>query len=157
MDELQKELQALNEESQAELAASLKEINDLAHEAYEAKIAASEAEEKAKALKNRLAQLMESAGVDKISADNCTVSGKVKTSVTVPKDLKNKLELFDYIRNNYSEEVLNSMLTINARTFSSWHDKEVEQKVQAGEIDFKLDMVTPYEYYSVGFRKKAGK
>jgi len=155
--ELQKELQALNEDQQSELAANLKEINDLANEAYAAKVKASEADQKAKDLKNKLSALMETAGVDKISASDCTVSGAMKTSVTVPKEMASKLELFNYISEKYGNEVLDAMLTINARAFSSWHDKEVAAEAQQGNLDFKLDMLSPYEYYSVGFRKKGAK
>lgn len=157
MSDLQKELQAINEDQQSELAANLKEINDLANEAYAAKVEAGIAEQKAKDLKNKLSALMETAGVDKISASDCTVSGAMKTSVSVPKDMASKLELFNYIGKKYGKEVLEAMLTINPRSFSSWHDKEIEAEAQKGNLEFKLEMLSPYEYYSVGFRKKASK
>ena len=155
MDDILSELNEMHDESQADLAASLKEINALANEAYRAKLAADEADARAKELKNKLSALMETAGVDKITADNCTVSGKIKSSVSVPKDLAAKKKLFDYIKNNHGGEVLEAMLTINARSFSSWHDKEVTSKIEAGLVDFKLEMVEPFEYYSIGMRKKA--
>jgi hypothetical protein len=154
MDDLTKELQAINLADQNELAQSLAEIKELANQAYEADQKAKEAEAAAKELKNKLSALMESAGVDKITADNCTVSGKIKNSVSVPKDLPSKYELFKYIEANYGKEVLDEMLTINARSFSSWYDKEVEAQVQKGNVDFKLSMLSPYERFSITYRKR---
>jgi DNA repair exonuclease SbcCD ATPase subunit len=154
MDDLTKELQAINSADQNELAQSLAEIKELANQAYEADQRAKEAEAAAKELKNKLSALMESAGVDKITADNCTVSGKIKNSVSVPKDLPSKYELFKYIEANYGKEVLDEMLTINARSFSSWYDKEVEAQVQKGNVDFKLSMLSPYERFSITYRKR---
>ena len=154
MDDLTKELQAINSADQNELAQSLAEIKELANQAYEADQRAKEAEAVAKELKNKLSALMESAGVDKITADNCTVSGKIKNSVSVPKDLPSKYELFKYIEANYGKEVLDEMLTINARSFSSWYDKEVEAQVQKGNVDFKLSMLSPYERFSITYRKR---
>lgn len=175
MDDLKAELQSMNESQQSELANSLKEINELANQAYEAKTVASEYDQKAKDLKNKLSSLMETAGVDKISADNCTVSGKVKQSCSVPKEVSAKLELFKYIASKDNEGVVSedikgvfshlleryptlfSMLTINSTSFNSWYAKEVEAQIAEGNIDFKLDFLNIYEYYSVGFRKKAVK
>lgn len=154
MNDLTKELQAINSADQNELAQSLAEIKELANQAYEADQRAKEAEAAAKELKNKLSALMESAGVDTITADNCTVSGKIKHSVSVPKDLPSKYELFKYIEANYGKEVLDEMLTINARSFSSWYDKEVEAQVQKGNVDFKLPMLSPYERFSITYRKR---
>ena len=174
MNDLKSELMAMESQNQADLADSLKEINDLANQAYAAKIEASNAEAKAKEFKNKLTGLMETAGVDKISAQDCTVSGKMKTSASVPKDLSLKLELFAYIMSqdhngvvsHATKEILEalqnyptllSMLTINATSFNSWHNQEIEKEITKGNVDFKLSMVSSYEYYSVGFRKKAKK
>jgi len=177
MSDLQKELQGLHEEEQSDLAASLKEINDLANEAYAAKQDASAAEQKAKDFKNKLSALMETAGVDKISAEDCTVSGKMKASASVPKDLVGKVDLFKYIseidllgRLSDMERIENAlldianycptlfaMLTINATSFNSWYAKEQQAEIEKGNVDFKLPFINTYEYYSVGFRKKAGK
>lgn len=175
MDDLKSELQALHNEDQANLAESLKEINDLANKAYQAKVEASEAEAKAKGYKSELTALMETAGVDKISADECTVSGKMKASTSVPKDHKDKIELFKYLMSLDNNEVVSedireitaklstnyptlfSMLTINATSFNSWYAKEQEKQIELGNIDWKLPFINTYEYYSVGFRKKASK
>lgn len=175
MSDLNAELQAMHNDQQANLAESLKEINELANKAYEAKTEASTAEEKAKKYKAELTALMETAGVDKITADNCTVSGKMKASTSVPKDLNNKIELFKYLmsldnNDTISEDIreitarlatayptLFSMLTINATSFNSWYNKEQEKQIALGNVDWKLDFLSRYEYYSVGFRKKATK
>jgi len=179
MNDLTKELQAMSEAQQSSLAENLKEINQLAHEAFEAKNAATAAEDVAKNLKSKLSALMETAGVDKISADNCTVSGKIKASASVPKEDASKLALFAYLMSldntdgngtaieseaikelctaltNYPTFL--SMLTINPTSFNSWYAKEMQAKIDSGNITWKLPFVSTYEYYSIGFRKKAGK
>ena len=179
MDDITKELQAMNEDQQANLAESLKEINELANEAYRAKEEAAVKEQLAKDLKNRLSQLMESAGVDKISADLCNVNGKMKASASVPKDHGDKLRLFKYLMSldnlnglgqpveshaiaELANALLNyptflNMITINATSFNSWYAKEQEKNINDGKIDWALEYVKTYEYYSVGFRKKAAK
>lgn len=135
----------------------LKQIKEKVNNLYELKQKADAADKAYKDAKNELSDIMEKAEVDKMQGDLCTVNLQLKTSCSVPKDLNKKKELFQYIKNNHGEEVLRTMLTINARTFSSWHDKEVEQKIEeTGNIDFKLPMVDPYSYYSLGMRKRTG-
>ena len=92
-----------------------------------------------------------------MQGDFCNVSLALKTSCSVPKEAAAKARLFNYITTAHGKDVLDEMLTINARTFSSWVDKEVEAKNKEGDIDFKLDMLAPYDYYSLGMRKRAVK
>jgi len=177
MNDLTKELNAINENQQTALASSLKEINGLANEAYAAKVEASGYEQKAKDFKNKLSALMETAGVDKISADSCTVSGKIKASASVPKDDAAKLELFKYLMSldntnpvgepavshaieEVAKSLLNyptllSMLTINATSFNSWYGKEQQVHIDAGQVNWALPFISTYEYYSIGMRKKS--
>ena len=178
MNDLTKELNAMNEGQQDALAESLKEINELANDAYKANVEAKDYEQKAKDLKNKLSALMETAGVDKISADLCTVSGKIKASASVPKEDGGKLELFKYLMSldnvnpngkpvmsvaieDLAKDLLNyptlfAMLTINATSFSSWYNKEMASQIEAGEVDWSLPFISTYEYYSIGMRKKKG-
>lgn len=149
----------------------LKEIKDLVDEVYSLKLAADVAEKTYNAAKNKLSDIMEKAEVDKMQGDNCTASLSLKSSVSCPKEDYKKVELFKYlaekdVEKNDVEKVkqalvacptLLAMLTINARTFSSWHNKEVEAKALEGDFEFKLNMVEPYEYYSVGLRKRTKK
>lgn len=155
---LQDKLKEMQSEEQAKnLAAAQKEITALVDATYSAKQAVSAAEEKFKGLKKELLTLMEASGVDKIIGKECSATVSIKSSVSVPKDVTKKKELFEYIRANHGGEVLGNMLTINARSFSSWYNAEVQSKVDAGEIDFKLPMLEPYEMTSIGLRKIAKK
>jgi len=150
-------------------AEKLKEIKELTDKVYSLKLKADESEAAYKKAKNDLSAIMEEAGVDKMQGDTCTASLALKSSVSCPKDDANKLELFMYLvgedvqlRNHLKDIAFDCpqlfrMLTINAKTFSSWHQKEVEAQVKAGNFEFKLDMIEPYEYYSVGLRKRAKK
>ena len=144
--------------TEATPAEVLKEIKEKTNALWELKLAVDVAEKKHKAAKAELAKILEDSGVDKMQGDLCTVSLALKTSCSIPKDDALKAELFDYIKSNYGEVVLQDMLTINARSFSSWHDKEIEKKIEeTGDVDFKLPMVEPYTYYSLGMRKRAVK
>jgi len=144
-------MEFLKPETPAEI---LKEIKEAANYVYKLKLEASEAEDKFKNAKAELLQIMLDAEVDKLTADTCTVSATKKMNVSVPKDEANKARLFRYIAENYGPESLNSMLTINARSFSSWYDAEIEKHTSKGDYDFKLDMLEPYERDSLGIRKR---
>lgn len=150
--------QSLTESEATTPAEVLKEIKEKVDKLYELKVKSDEAEKLYKDAKNELTDILEKAGVDKVQGDTCTVSLQLKTSCSVPKDLAKKKELFQYIKDNHGEEVLRTMLTINARTFSSWHDKEIESKIEeTGDVEFKLGMVEPYSYFSLGMRKRTKK
>lgn len=136
---------------------TLRKIKELTDHVYELKLIQDKAEKTYKAEKAKLCEIMESAEVDKMQGDTCTASLSLKSSVSVPKEHASKKELFDYIKKTYSEDVLFDMLTINARTFGSWYTAEINKKALEGEFDFKLDMLNPHEYYSIGLRKRAVK
>ena len=149
--------QSLNTPEANTPAEILKSIKEKVDQLYALKMLSDKAEKAYKDAKNDLSKIMEDAEVEKMQGDSCTVNLALKTSVSVPKDHSLKHKLFSYIKENAGEEVLRDMLTINARTFSSWHNKEVEAKALEGDFEFKLSMVEPYEYFSVGLRKRTVK
>lgn len=138
-------------------AETLKRIKQLVDHVYKLKLEADRADKEYNKAKSELAEIMEQAEVEKMQGDTCNASLALKTSVTVPKDDADKKVLFDYIEKEHGKDVLFRMLTINARTFSSWHQKEIESKIEEGELEFEVPAVKPYEYYSVGLRKRAVK
>jgi hypothetical protein len=138
-------------------AQALNDIKVLVDTVYNLKKLADEAEKKFKDAKNKLAEIMEEAEVDKMQGDECNVSLKLKSSVSVPKDHKDKQDLFDYIKNEYDESVLFDMITINAMTFSSFYNAEVEKKVNEGNFDWTLPMLKPHDRMSLGIRKRSKK
>jgi hypothetical protein len=141
-------------ENLTEQSKVLKEIKELADEVYAKKLASDKAEKEYKEAKNKLVEVMVHAEVDKMQADTVTASVLRKSSVSVPKEHDKKKKVFDYIKNEYGESVLFDMLTINARSFSSWYTAEVEKQVQAGQFDWQLDEIKPHEYESLGLRKR---
>ena len=132
----------------------LKEIKELVNKTYEAKNAVKEAEDKYKKLNARLTELMESSEIDSFEGDNCKAFCKPKSSISLPKDMGAKQEVFNYIEKKYGQEVLKEMLTINARSFNSWYNSEAEAALASGDLDFNLANIKPYEYFSLSFRKK---
>jgi hypothetical protein len=138
-------------------SAKLKEIKELTDHVYDLQQKAKLAETEFKAAKAKLCEIMENAEVEKMQGETCTASCGLKSSVSVPKDHADKKRLFDYITNNHSKEVLFDMLTINARTFSSWYTAEEKIAIENGNFEFSIDGIKPHEYYSVGLRKRAVK
>ena len=132
----------------------LSRIKSLVDKCYLAKLAVDQAEDAYSALKQELTELMSTAEVDKFIGDEATASCVLKTNVTVPKDIIGKRNVFAYIEKTYGKEVLEEMLTINPKSFASWYNQELAVKVEQGDLDFKIDGVKPYEYFSVGFTKR---
>lgn len=142
----------------SEAAQKLKEIKELVDHVYSLKLTADLADKAYQKAKNTLSEIMEEAEVDKMAGDQCNASLALKTSVSVPKEDHLKKELFDYITKEHGQQVLFSMLTINPRTFSSWHGEEIKRLVvEQDDLEAKVPAVSPYEYYSVGLRKRAVK
>lgn len=137
-----------------ESAEVLARVKDLVDRTYLAKLAVDEAEKKLSELKQELTELMSTAEIDKFIGDHATATCTLKTNVTLPKEVTGKRNVFKYITDTYGNEVLEEMLTINPKSFASWYDAEVKKHVVEGNLDFKIEGVKPYEYYSVGFRKR---
>lgn len=132
----------------------LARIKNLVNKTYQAKIEADEAAALFSKYKQELTNVMEAAQIDKFVADEATATCKLKSSVTVPKDIISKRNVFNYIKKNYGEIVLEEMLTINPSSFSSWYNAEVQKKIEEGDLDFRIEGLKPYEYYSVGLTKR---
>jgi len=154
-------------------ASKLKEIKELVDHVYNLKLISDKAEKEYNSAKNRLAEIMEKAEIDKMAGDECNASLTLKTSVSFPKEEDGKVAIAEYIASQDNpelepkriEEAVNNlfhlsptllkMFTINARSFSSWATAEIERKASEGEFEFQLPAVKPYEYYSVGLRKRS--
>lgn len=147
-------MEFMKQETPAEV---LKTIKEKADEVYEMREKLSALEKEFKLKKAELLDIMVDAGVDKLQGDLCSVSAKPKTSVSCPKGEKEKSDFFQYIATTYGKEVLNDMLTVNAKTLSAWHDRELEKKTREGDLDFKVPGLEPYNYNSLGITKRRTK
>jgi len=157
MNSLKSQLELFEQERQLDvLANSQREVQSLVNDMFKAKLEYEQADKKFKDLKQKVLELMEKSGVDKLQGEKCNITLKDKTSNSLPKEVPLKLEVFSFIKNNYGEDVLNSLLTINANSFNSLVTKEIENKKIQGEHDFKFPHVKTFEYKSIGIRKKAG-
>jgi hypothetical protein len=134
---------------------ALKRIKLLVNETYQASLELKKSEDKYNKLKSELSKLMESAEIDTIDGDNCKAYCAPKSSVSLPKSISQKKQVFDYISKKYGEEVLAEMLTINPRSFNSWFNEEANAALSEGELDFNLADIKPFTYFSVSFRKKS--
>ena len=162
------------------VAEKLKEVKELVDHVYALKLAADIKDKEYQAAKNRLSEIMEKAEIEKVVGDDCNASLNLKNSVSFPKEPSDKLTLLTYVveRDNEAEadkelaakraienlqEFFNAcptaakMLTFNANSFNSWYNAEIEAHAKAGNFEVEIPTLKPYEYYSVGLRKKAKK
>jgi hypothetical protein len=101
-----------------------------ARELYEeAKRKSNEAEAKAWALEVEVMGTLEKMGRKSF---DCEGVGKVtrvmKLAYQTPKDLAEKRKLQDYIKKEYGQDVLDTMVGINYQTLNAWANKELEAK-----------------------------
>jgi len=158
MSNLKDQLASFESERQVNaLADSQKEVQALINKMYEAKEASDIAEKNFKELKAQVLEVMEQAGIEKLSGDRCNLTCKDKTSNQLPKDVPLKLEVFKFMVDRMGQAALNNMLTINAASFNSWVTKEIESEKLKGNVEFEIPNVKPYTYKSLGIRRKAGK
>lgn len=139
-----------------EMIEAQKKIKELVNDMYLAKVQADEAEAKFKSLKSQVSQLMESTGTEKIVGDLCNVSGSIKSNTSLAKEEEEKYKQLKYIEDNYGKIVIDSMLTINARTFTSWVTAEKEKLAREGKnLDEFNKVFKSFETFSLNIRKKA--
>lgn len=161
-------------------ANKLKEVKELVDHVYALKLKSDIAEKEYNAAKNRLAEIMEKAEIEKMAGDECNASLNLKNSVSFPKEPSEKLQLLEYVieRDNEAVDMVEKqvilegaldglkkffkhcptaarMLAFNPQSFNSWYNAEIEAQAKAGNFEVEIPTVKPYEYYSVGLRKKA--
>ena len=90
-----------------------------------AKKVASTKYEELSTLEERIITTLEGAGKKSYRVDGLgTFSVATKLTITTPKTVDQKSELFEYIREKHGEEVLLSMLSINYQTLNSFYNTE---------------------------------
>ncbi len=112
----------------------------LARERYEEfKKVATEANDKADALKEKVLATLQAAGKKKYHVDGLgLVYTSTKYTVPTPKDNGCKRLLFDYINNAHGPEALTAMLSIHHQTLNSFYNKEAEIAAKEGIADFSI-------------------
>lgn len=113
---------------------SLKELDEMIRkmrekydEYAEAKKKASELYGSFKEMELKVINALESVGKSKYFVDGLgTFSIVNKQVVTVPKENRDKEELFNYIKEKHGEDVLVSMLSIHSAKLNSFYNQEFE-------------------------------
>lgn len=76
----------------------------------------------------RLQSALEKAGKKSYKVDGLgTISLVHKQTVTTPKTVEEKRQLFNYILDSYGQDVLDSMVSINHNTLNSFYNAEAER------------------------------
>jgi len=134
---------------------ALKKIVAKLDELYTAKKEADAAEKKFKELKKEVLEFLDATDMDKLEGNNCKVTRVLKSTPKVPKDHEGKNKLFDFIKENYGEEGLLGLQTINPRSFGTFYNAEEQKELTKGNIDFNMPGVEePYAVSSLQIRKK---
>ena len=80
-----------------------------------------------KVIEDKLMGLLKAVGRDSFKTPGIgTVSITHRQNFTTPKTGEDKVALFNYIKGQYGEEVLRSMVSIHSATLNSWAKKELE-------------------------------
>lgn len=107
------------------------------------------------ALKQEVLKNLETLELEKLNVPGCgTVYRQKQFSVKVPKEPEAKAALFDWIKTNKGEDVLQNMLSINSMTLNSFYKSELEIAKEEGNIDFKIAGISePEVYFQLAMRK----
>lgn len=115
----------------------------------------SDQEKQLKEMKKHLIDFMEKSDTQRLEGDNCKISLVIKATPAMPKDVNSKQALFNWIKTNKGQDVLDAMLTFNSRSFGSFYNAEETAAIEGGDFEFKIDGVEePHNVSSLMVRKK---
>lgn len=113
------------------------------------------AKKRLNSLKLEALKVLEASDMPSIRIDGYGLVYKKRNfSITVPKELEQKKQLFDWIMEHKGEETLFALQSIHSSTLNSFWKQEFEHAVEVGDVDFKIDgLDEPSVYYSIEVRK----
>lgn len=117
--------------STQELDSLIKTMRDKREEYDAVRKQASELYHEFKDMESKVLLALKNADKSKYHVDGVgTVSVVTRETVKVPKDLDDKRELFDWIKQKYGQDALDSYLTIHSQSLNSFYKKELENAEQ---------------------------
>jgi len=106
----------------------IREMRSKKEEHEEAKKKATEIYKEYATLEHKVVAALKSAGKKSYKVDGLgTFSIVHKQVVTTPKTVEAKREVFEYIRNKYGDDVLDTMRSINHQSLNSFYNQEAEK------------------------------
>lgn len=121
-------------------------------EAAELKRSIAELEEEVKrkkevfsALSEKIVATLEASEVDSMRAHGFLFYIERRSSVTTPKTLEEKRELFDYLR---QQNIFDEMVSVNSQTLNSLYKQLEAEALERGELEFKLPGVAEPTTYT---------
>lgn len=107
-----------------------------------------------KELKTKILVIMKENAMPNFKGEFGTISIKNTKSISQPESLEEKLKLFEYLR---SQDIFEEMVSVNARTLSSWANKEIEAKEKQGVFGWVPPGLKPPETFTdISVRGKNG-
>lgn len=113
--------------SVSELKSLIANMRQLREKYDEAKRLSNEAHDKFREAEQLVINAMEATGQKRFNIPGMgTLSVVTKYQVTVPKDVEGKRQLFQYIRDNYGQDVLDEYRSINYQSLNSFYKQEAD-------------------------------
>lgn len=140
----------------------MKEFTDQVKRFWEFKLAIAEEESVLKEKKGKLENMKRDLlkGLEAAELQNykvpgfCTINKVKEFSVSTPKELEEKIALYEYIQAKKGQDVLENMRSINSRTLNSFYKEEFDVAVEEGNYDWNLPGVKKPELkFRLGARK----
>ena len=141
----QHEDQAKIAEAPADLQVITKEAAMLKDRLSDLQIATKQAQDKYNALSQEILRTLELMEIDSIRAHGFLFYKEVKTSVTTPKTVEDKRELFEFLR---SKDMFDEMVSVNSMTLNSLYKSLSEAAAKEGILDFRMPGVPEPTIYT---------
>ena len=85
-------------------------------------------------------KLLEAAEIDSVKMFGFTFYVEERESVTTPKTLEDKKELFEYLK---EQGLFEELVGVNSQTLNSFYKTQAKAALEEGILDFKLPGVPP--------------
>lgn len=149
-----KELYGTNDEpmnAPADLQAITKQAAELKDRLSDLQIATKQAQDKYNAITQEILRTLDLMELDSIRAHGFLFYKETKTSVTTPKTVEQKRELFKFLQDS---GMFDEMVSVNSQTLNSLYKSLADQAAKNGVLDFKLPGVDePTIYYNLKLRR----
>lgn len=137
------------------LESLVKQLKELRVEKDEKETALSLVNEQIQEVKGKILSFLDSSGLSSGKTDFGSVSKReIRTPVT-PKTAEEKAAFKEWLIQKVGQEGAEAMLSINSQTLKSLVNKEIEERLEAGNPDQSIPGISAINtHYDVSFRSK---
>ncbi len=134
------------------MTAMCEDLSSLRTKIKELEDEAKKLSEKKKEIERKLLNHMKETGLNQLKGSFGTVSIVHKKSISQPGSFEDKLQFFEYLK---EQGIFEQMVSVNSRTLQSWVGKEIEAKEKEGVLGWLPPGIKePVEYQEVRLTKR---